>query len=1250
MKEFADDPGARVAALWDFGNLCALSPYPDFELAMQSYKSAIQIAAAIPQAAETLRVMLAVCGGVISYCLGNRERGRKLLKRVGHLPVARKNLERMDEIERAGASPTAIQFSLPQVSHEVVTRSRMTCGLRLTDSGRLVKTDPHEQAPWDVYIGPNGIPVSDSEKACAAARKPRSAATSDEAALSDKALAAALEAVPVEKDADPLHVLMFMYGWRDSGGGTVLPRQIAKVLARSGHRVSVIAAASKELPDKPPYYVEETDDGGIRVFQIFNRPALFFDWENPEREVDDPRIRRVIMEIVERLKPDVVHYHSLLNFSMRLTEDIARAGLPSLFSSHNYWPICPRMYLLPDNLVVCSGPSDDGSKCAECVHRPDKSGAYAHRRKQSEHAFNFYIDRHLAPAERMRELYVAAGHNAERSRVVHQCPISVNAIWNALGARREPEKRLERALRVGFLGAVTPLKGVHVLAHAAQGFRKSQLECHIFGSGPAEYVDQLKSIDRKGLLRFRGPYAPDSLPEILSGMDVLVAPTLSEEPGQLAVKEALAARVPVIASRIGGFGDYVGDGLTGCFFETGNAAELAEILARFAKEPELLGELQSNIEPPKRFETYVSEITAQYREVIAGHQPVSSDAPHIEPYRTPEKSVAPGIQPKPHPAATIVWEGSQFVHHSLAFINRELCLRLIDAGHEVSILPYEKDQFGAEADKRFAKIEQRVNATLHRAPDVHVRHQWPPNLTPPQAGRWVMIQPWEFGSVPEEWVNAMRRDLDELWVPSNFVRNSYIRSGLPADRVFVIPNGVDVEKFRPDAPPLKLDTAKRFKFLFVGGTIGRKGPDILINAYLRAFKPEDDVCLVIKDMGGNGVYKGQTAADAIRKLQADPRAPEILYLTEDMSPEDLPGLYTACDCLVHPYRGEGFGMPISEAMACGLPVIVTAAGACLDFCDERSAWLIPAVKKPLKEKRLDQWTTPDYPFLYEPDTEATARLMRRAYTHPQEARAKGARGRERIRAGFTWDHAAELVQQRIDALRKRPPRRMTSEIVALVPGPADSDQLRTCLSALRRYTREAHKPTVQVLGNAAHLPPVDLRVQAVPDIAPAAAVAEAVKGPARYVLLLSPDVIVTKNWLEAMIRAAQPDDVAAVGPTSNHAPEEQRVDAQYTSLKKELRKFAAKRAHHYKDVTQDVERLGAFCVLLKSRAVSLAGGVRPDLPLEEALEELWRRLRADGYRTLCARGVFVHNGALRAAHDTAEAAREDAPTEPAVRR
>jgi tetratricopeptide (TPR) repeat protein len=278
----------------------------------------------------------------------------------------------------------------------------------------------------------------------------------------------------------------------------------------------------------------------------------------------------------------------------------------------------------------------------------------------------------------------------------------------------------------------------------------------------------------------------------------------------------------------------------------------------------------------------------------------------------------------------------------------------------------------------------------------------------------VVIQPWEFGILPKDWVKAAV-NVNEFWVPSNYVRDVYIQSGVPAKKVVVVPNGVNAAQFRPEVQAMKLPTTKTFRFLFVGGTIPRKGPDLLLKAYLESFTAADDVCLVIKDFGGQSAYRGQTFEKEIEAARVKPNAPEIVYLNSEMQSGEMPGLYAACHCLVHPYRGEGFGLPVLEAMACGLPVVVTRGGATDDFVSEESGWFISATRKSIGAK-IGQIQLVANGWWLEPDITDLAAKMKYIVANRSEAKARGKRGSEIARKDYAWQRVGEMVVGRLQKL------------------------------------------------------------------------------------------------------------------------------------------------------------------------------------------------------------------------------------------
>ena len=105
-------------------------------------------------------------------------------------------------------------------------------------------------------------------------------------------------------------------------------------------------------------------------------------------------------------------------------------------------------------------------------------------------------------------------------------------------------------------------------------------------------------------------------------------------------------------------------------------------------------------------------------------------------------------------------------------------------------------------------------------------------------------------------------DVDELWVPS--ASTCATCTSTPASTPTACtscPTASTSTRFSPDGPGAASSTpATALRFLFVGGAISRKGVDVLLARLAQAFAGRDDVTLVIKDFGADGVYRGMTTA------------------------------------------------------------------------------------------------------------------------------------------------------------------------------------------------------------------------------------------------------------------------------------------------------------------------------------------------------------------------------------------------------
>jgi O-antigen biosynthesis alpha-1,2-mannosyltransferase len=362
----------------------------------------------------------------------------------------------------------------------------------------------------------------------------------------------------------------------------------------------------------------------------------------------------------------------------------------------------------------------------------------------------------------------------------------------------------------------------------------------------------------------------------------------------------------------------------------------------------------------------------------------------------------------------ITWriEGPFDSSYSLALVNREIARGLAALGHRVVL--HSTEGPGDFPPNESCLLENPDLAAMYRlsadvAPidaDIVSRNLYPPRVADMTARfNFLHAYGWEESGFPLDWIDAFNLSLQGMTVMSEHVRKVMTDHGVTGP-IAVSSLGVDHwQRITPDAS-YKLE-AKTFRFLHVSSCFPRKGADVMLRAYGRAFRASDNVTLVIKAFPNphNEIHRWLEEAQA-----NNPDFPDVLILETDYSDSELKALYSQCHALVAPSRAEGFGLPMAEAMLSDLAVITTAWGGQTDFCTPETAWLIDysyARAKTHFGLTASVWA--------EPDEEHLAALMKEVFTTPREVRnARIRAGRRLLRERFSWTHAA---QRMVDAAR-----------------------------------------------------------------------------------------------------------------------------------------------------------------------------------------------------------------------------------------
>lgn len=353
--------------------------------------------------------------------------------------------------------------------------------------------------------------------------------------------------------------------------------------------------------------------------------------------------------------------------------------------------------------------------------------------------------------------------------------------------------------------------------------------------------------------------------------------------------------------------------------------------------------------------------------------------------------------------------------YSLAILNREAAFQLAsNSSHDVSVYATEGPgdyspnmQWLSEIDGLPALYERGLENPY---PDVVIRQMFPPRVKDTTATTTLQYFGWEESRVPQEYVRDFNEHVHRIMTMSTFVKDALIDSGvtIPIDVVGV---GVRQPTVSHDFKIDELSTLKNIRFLHISSAFPRKGIDVLLNAYFSEFNGDDDVSLILKTFPN----QHNTVEEQLAQLRlASANPPHVAWIDRDLPVEALGNLYNEATAYVHPARGEGFGLPVAEAMLARIPVISTDTSGLADFVSKSTAAVIPSSKTPASSHVSvagSQW--------FEPDLQ-TLRNELRAVANGNDAGLRQDRVENAwklINENFSWEAVGKRIKSSVDTAR-----------------------------------------------------------------------------------------------------------------------------------------------------------------------------------------------------------------------------------------
>lgn len=391
---------------------------------------------------------------------------------------------------------------------------------------------------------------------------------------------------------------------------------------------------------------------------------------------------------------------------------------------------------------------------------------------------------------------------------------------------------------------------------------------------------------------------------------------------------------------------------------------------------------------------------------------------------TPEELAAKGTSLGIGTGRELLWSGHVYDYSGYAKANRELLFRVSKTFQvKLSQEGLGQESFLVEPHVVYRLNSLKKNEVSREAP--LLRFYTP---RPETKDRFrVCFTMMETERTHPDFIKRLNENYNEVWVPTEWNKNVFIESGLRID-CRVVPLGVDPSVYCPGTfsrmPACELVTTARagateipqgFTFISVFQPTFRKGLQHLLPAFEEAFADDPEVSLIL----GATTHSPRHYPVFYESVKQHTKNSRVYALTGRFSENEMANHYRACQAFVSMSLGEGWNLPMVEAAACGLPVIIPRNTAHLDIADDTCVFFIDPEGQaayPAAREVCEWYDAMPFSLFSKKSHDQLVATLRSVKNNYSSALARGAQFTKKVRSFYSWDDAYTIFMQRFSEL------------------------------------------------------------------------------------------------------------------------------------------------------------------------------------------------------------------------------------------